>query len=378
MPEYEVLRLTWWLLLGILLIGFAITDGFDLGVAAIFRFVGRSNEERIALLESVEPVWEGNQVWLILGGGAVFAAWPMLYAAAFSSFYLAMLLLLAVLIIRPVGFTFRGKIDDPRWRNVWDWALCVSGLAASLLFGVAFGNLFIGVPFHLDELSRPVYAGSFISLLHPFALLSGIVSLAMLIMQGATWAAFKVEAPMSDRAAGVARIAALVLLVAFTLAGIWLASGLDGLRITSQIDGNGPSNPLLKEVQSAPGAWLDNLNSHPLLWFAPLLAYVSAITVWLAVRRRAAALAFVASSLTQAGVILTAGFSLFPFLLPSSTHPASSLTVWDASSSRLTLFIMLICVIVFLPIVLAYTAWVFRVLRGQVTLAHVREQGQRY
>ena len=179
MPEYEVLRLTWWLLLGILLIGFAITDGFDLGVAAIFRFIGRTNDERIALLESVEPVWEGNQVWLILGGGAVFAAWPLLYAAAFSSFYLAMLLLLAVLIIRPVGFTFRGKIDDPRWRNVWDWALCVNGLAASLLFGVAFGNLFIGVPFHLDELSRPVYRGSFISLLHPFALLAGIVSLAM-------------------------------------------------------------------------------------------------------------------------------------------------------------------------------------------------------
>ena len=132
MPEYEVLRLIWWLLLGILLIGFAITDGFDLGVAAIFRFIGRSNDERMALLESVEPVWEGNQVWLVLGAGAVFAAWPMLYAAAFSSFYLAMLLLLAVLIIRPVGFTFRGKIDDPRWRNVWDWALCINGLRIGL------------------------------------------------------------------------------------------------------------------------------------------------------------------------------------------------------------------------------------------------------
>jgi cytochrome d ubiquinol oxidase subunit II len=378
MPEYEVLRLIWWLLLGILLIGFAITDGFDLGVAAIFRFIGRTNDERIALLESVEPVWEGNQVWLILGGGAVFAAWPLLYAAAFSSFYLAMLLLLAVLIIRPVGFTFRGKIDDPRWRNVWDWALCVNGLAASLLFGVAFGNLFIGVPFHLDELSRPVYRGSFISLLHPFALLAGIVSLAMLIMQGATWAAYKVEAPLSERAARFARIAALLLLVAFTLAGVWLAAGFDGLRITSEIDGNGPSNPLLKQVQSAPGAWLDNFKSHPLLWLAPLLAYASTIAVLLAVRRRAGLLAFVASSLTQAGIILTAGFSLFPFMLPSSTHPASSLTIWDASSSRLTLFLMLIAVIVFLPIVLAYTAWVFRVLRGQVTLAHVRESREHY
>ena len=378
MPEYEVLRLIWWLLLGILLIGFAITDGFDLGVAAIFRFIGRSNEERVALLESVEPVWEGNQVWLVLGAGAAFAAWPMLYAAAFSSFYLAMLLLLAVLIIRPVGFTFRGKIDDARWRNVWDWALCTNGFASALLFGVAFGNLFVGVPFHLDELSRPVYSGGFFSLLSPFALLSGAISLAMLIMHGASYAALKVEAPMGDRAARVGRVAALVLIAAFTLAGLWLANGIDGLRITSVIDGNGPSNPLLKTVQPATGAWIDNFKNLPALWLAPLAGYVGTVTVWFALRRRALRLGFIASATAQAGIILTAGFSLFPFLLPSSTHPASSLTVWDASSSRLTLFIMLIAVIIFLPIILAYTTWVFRVLRGQITLAHVREQREHY
>jgi cytochrome d ubiquinol oxidase subunit II len=377
MPEYEVLRLIWWLLLGILLIGFAITDGFDLGVAAIFRFVGRSNEERMALLESVEPVWEGNQVWLVLGAGAAFAAWPMLYAAAFSSFYLAMLLLLAVLIIRPVGFTFRGKIDDPRWRDVWDWALCINGFASALLFGVAFGNLFIGVPFHLDELSRPVYSGGFFSLLHPFALLSGVISLAMLIMHGASYAALKVEAPMGNRAAHVGRIAALILIAAFSLAGLWLANGIDGLRITSVIDGNGPSNPLLKTVHSASGAWIDNFRGQPALWLAPLAAYVASITVWFALSKRAR-LAFIASAVAQAGIIFTAGFSLFPFLLPSSTHPASSLTVWDASSSRMTLFIMLIAVIVFLPVILAYTAWVFRIMRGQITLAHVREQAKHY
>ncbi len=377
MPEYEVLRFIWWLLLGILLIGFAVTDGFDLGVAAIFRFVGRSNEERMALLESVEPVWEGNQVWLVLGAGAAFAAWPMLYAAAFSSFYLAMLLLLAVLIIRPVGFTFRGKIDDPRWRHVWDWALCINGFASALLFGVAFGNLFIGVPFHLDELSRPVYSGGFFSLLHPFALLSGVISLAMLIMHGASYAALKVESPMGNRAAHVGRIAALVLIAAFSLAGLWLANGIEGLRITSVIDGNGPSNPLLKTVHPASGAWIDNFRSHPALWLAPLAAYVASITVWFALSKRAR-LAFIASAVTQAGIIFTAGFSLFPFLLPSSTHPASSLTVWDASSSRLTLFIMLIAVIVFLPVILAYTAWVFRIMRGQITLAHVREQAKHY
>src|SRR5581483_421310 len=140
MCDYETLRLIWWAILGALLIGFAVSDGFDLGVGAIFRFVGRTDHERRALLEAVEPVWEGNQVWFILGGGAAFAAWPLLYAASFSGLYLALFLVLIALILRPVGFAFRGKLEDARWRNVWDWALFVAGAAPALLFGVAFGN----------------------------------------------------------------------------------------------------------------------------------------------------------------------------------------------------------------------------------------------
>ncbi|HKE44295.1 MAG TPA: cytochrome d ubiquinol oxidase subunit II [Steroidobacteraceae bacterium] len=378
MPDYETLRFIWWLLLGVLLIGFAVTDGFDLGVAAIFRFVGRSQDERDALVESIEPVWEGNQVWFVLGGGAAFAAWPPLYAAAFSSFYLAMLLLLVTFIIRPVGFAFRGKVDDRRWRAAWDWGLCVAGLMASVLFGVAFGNLFVGVGFHLDALSRPVFTAGFFSLLNPFALLCGVVSLAMLLMHGATYAAMKVEAPMGPRAARIGRIAALVLLIAFTVAGVWVATGIDGLRITSVVDGNGPSDPLRKTVEAAAGAWLDNYRAHAALWLAPLAAYLGSLGVVLAIRSQAHRLAFLASGAALTGIILTGGFSLFPFLLPSSTHAASSLTVWDASSSQLTLFIMLLAASIFLPIVLLYTTWVFRVLRGQVTLAHVREQRGHY
>ena len=204
MPDYEALRLIWWAILGVLLIGFAVTDGFDLGVCAIFKFVGRSDDERRALLESVEPVWEGNQVWFILGGGAVFAAWPLLYAASFSSLYLAMFLVLAGFILRPVGFAFRGKLTEPRWRTACDWALVVGGSVPSLLFGVAFGNLFIGVPFHFDAMMRPIYTGGFFNLLQPFALLSGLVSLSMLTLHGATYAAFKVEGALGARAAGLA------------------------------------------------------------------------------------------------------------------------------------------------------------------------------
>ena len=186
MLSYEILRVIWWLILGVLLIGFAVTDGFDMGVGAIFRFIGRTDDERRALLESIEPVWEGNQVWFILGGGAVFAAWPLLYAAAFSGLYLAMFLILVALILRPVGFMFRGKLVEARWRNAWDWALFVGGAVPPLLFGVAFGNLFLGVPFHFDDLQRSIYTGAFFNLLHPFALLCGLVSLSMLVMHGAT------------------------------------------------------------------------------------------------------------------------------------------------------------------------------------------------
>ena len=374
MLDYETLRVIWWLLLGVLLIGFAVTDGFDLGLGALFRFIGRTDLERRALLESIEPVWEGNQVWFILGGGAVFAAWPLLYAASFSGLYLAMFLVLLALILRPVGFAFRGKLEDPRWRNVWDWALFAGGAVPALLFGVAFGNLFLGVPFHLDDLARPVYTGSFVGLLHPFALLTGIVSLSMLLMHGAAYAAMKVEDPMAGRARRAGFWAAITLVAGFTAAGLWLTYGIDGLYVTGPLDTAAPSNPLRKTVGSATGAWTANFAAYAWMWLAPVLAYGGALLAAWLLRAGRAGMAFSASGVALAGVILTAGFGLFPFLMPSSTHAPSSLTVWDASSSRMTLAIMLIAVLIFLPLVLAYTAWVFRVLRGTVTLEHVRKQ----
>jgi cytochrome d ubiquinol oxidase subunit II len=372
MPNYETLRLIWWLILGVLLIGFAVTDGFDMGVCAIFKFVGRGDDERRALLESVEPVWEGNQVWFILGGGAVFAAWPLLYAAAFSSLYLAMFLLLAGLIVRPVGFAFRGKLTQPAWRGTCDWALFVSGAVPALLFGVAFGNLFIGVPFHFDPLMRPVYTGGFFNLLHPFALLCGLVSLSMLVMHGATYASFKVAGALGERAAGIAKVAALAFTLVFVAAGIWIVAGLDGWRITSMANEAGPSNPLLKTVVYDRGAWLGNYRAHGLLWLAPVAGVGSALLTYQLQRVHRAGAALFTSGVALAATILTAGIALFPFLMPSSTSPNDGLTIWDASSSAKTLFTMLIAVIVFLPLVLAYTAWVHRVLRGQISLDAIR------
>jgi cytochrome bd ubiquinol oxidase subunit II len=370
-PDYETLRLTWWLILGVLLIGFAVMDGFDLGVGATFRFIGRNDDERRALLESIEPVWEGNQVWFIVGGGAVFAAWPLLYAASFSGLYRAMFLVLVALILRPVGFTFRGKLTEPRWRNGWDWALTIGGAVPALLFGVAFGNLFLGLPFHYDELQRPVFTGSFFGLLHPFALLVGVVSLAMLIMHGNAYAALKVGEPMSQRAAAVSRAAAVVFVVAFIIGGIWV-DHLEGAHIVAGADPMGPSNPLNKLVLQLPGAWLANYRQHPLLWLLPLLGVVGAAANWTWLGAQRAGRAFLASCVSVAATILTAGVALFPFLMPSSSQPAHGLTIWDASSSAYTLGVMLVAVMILLPIILAYTAWVFHVLRGRITLEEIR------
>jgi cytochrome d ubiquinol oxidase subunit II len=370
MWDYAMLRVIWWLLLGALLIGFAITDGFDLGVGAIFRFVGRSEAERRALLEAVEPVWEGNQVWFVLGGGAAFAAWPLLYAASFSGLYPAMFLVLVALILRPVGFTFRDKIAAAGWRNLWDWALFVGGAVPALLLGVAVGNLLLGVPFHFDDMLRPSYTGSFLGLLHPFALLIGLVSLSMLILHGAAYAALKVGEPMASRASAVGRAAALAFMALYALAGGW-AAGIDGQSIVGAIDPQGPSNPLLKHVAVSAGGWFHNYHEHGLLWLIPAVAFLAAGACWLLLRLGRPGMAFLSSALLQAATILTAGTSLYPFLMPSSTHPDQGLTLWDASSSAKTLRIMLVAVIVFLPMVLAYTAWVFRVLKGRITLDRV-------
>jgi cytochrome bd ubiquinol oxidase subunit II len=363
MSEYEILRFIWWALLGILLIGFAIMDGFDLGTAALLPFVARDDVERRVAINTVGPVWEGNQVWFILGGGAIFAAWPALYAASFSGFYLAMFLVLATLILRPAGFKYRSKLDAPRWRTLWDYALFAGGIVPALVFGVAFGNLFEGVPFGFDGDLRMNSTITLLSLLNPFALLVGLVSLSMIVLHGAVWLNLKTEGAVKARASAIIPYAALVFAILFALAGLWL-SHLQGFQIVGQLPHDGPSNPLNKAVTLVPGGWFANVALYPALWLTVAVAYLGALGAVLL--RTRPGLAFIASALVPFGTIATAGVALFPFLMPSSSRPNESLTVWDASSSRLTLAIMLATVIIFLPIVIAYTAWVYRVMRGPV------------
>ena len=365
--DYEILRVIWWALLGILLIGFAIFDGFDLGTAILLPFVGRNDLERRLLINSVGPVWEGNQVWFILGGGASFAAWPPLYAASFSGFYLAMFVVLLALILRPVAFKFRGKLDNAAWRTVWDCALFIGGFVPALIFGVAFGNVLQGVPFHFDDDLRPLYTGGFFDLLNPFALLCGLVSVAMLTAHGAVYVWMKTAEALAERTRRVGIAASLATFALFAAAGIWVYAGISGYAITGTIDHAGPSNPLRKTVEVAVGAWFDNYRIHPWTTIAPLLGLIGPLLTALLLARRKPLGAFLASAIGLLGIIATPGVAMFPFILPSSAEPKASLTVWDASSSQLTLFIMLIAVVIFLPIVLAYTAWVYRVLHGKIT-----------
>jgi len=372
MFDYETLRVIWWLLMGIVLIGFAVMDGFDLGAAAFVRILAHDDDERRSVIETFEPYWEGNQVWFILGGGAVFAAWPYLYAASFSGFYFAILLVLLALIVRPVSLNVRNKVDDARWRAVWDGCITFTGVVPALLFGVAIGNLFLGVPLRYDETMRITYDGGLIGLLRPFALLAGLVSLTMILMHGATYLAMKADALIAQRAQRALSLIAPLYALLYIAAGAWLAFGVTGFRIDGRAITDGPSNPLLKQA-SIGGSWLLNGPLGRWACVAAAIAIVAALVTPLLARRGANLAAFMTSSTAIAGTVLSAGFALFPFLMPSSLDPRSSLTVWDASSSQFTLGLMLFVTAVLLPIVIGYTSWVFRVMRGRVSLEHIRK-----
>lgn len=357
MFDYETLKLVWWVLIGVLLIGFALTDGFDMGAMALMPFVGKTDNERRVAINTIAPHWDGNQVWFITAGGALFAAWPMVYAVAFSGLYWAMLLVLFALFCRPVGFDYRSKLENTRWRSAWDWALFVGGAVPALVFGVAFGNLFLGLPFQLDDMMRSSYHGSFFALLNPFALLCGVVSLSMLCAHGGAWLMMRTEGDLAARSRTATYLSALVFLIGFLLAGSWLALGIKGMSLAGAFDAGAALNPLHKQVLADNAGWLGNYGRYPLTMGAPVLGVLGALLAILASTGRRAGLAFTGSSLMIVGAICTAGFALFPFVFPSSLDAASSLTVWDAVSSQKTLGIMFVVACIFVPIILLYTLW---------------------
>lgn len=372
--DYETLKLVWWLLVGVLFIGFAVTDGMDMGVGTLLPFLGKNDAERRVIINTVGPHWDGNQVWLITAGGAIFAAWPLVYGAAFSGFYFAMLLALFALFFRPVGFDYRSKIENKAWRNAWDWGLFIGGAVPALVFGIAFGNLLQGVPFHLDELLRPYYTGSFFALLNPFALLAGLISLSMLMLHGAIWLQLRTAEPIASRAKAWAKVTGLATIIGFALAGLWVTFFVDGFRVVSMPPTDAIPNPLTKEVAIEPFAWLANYGRYPWTLLFPIMGFAGlGYAVSLSMQDRAG-LGLVMSGVGITGIIMTAGAAMFPFIMPSSTNPGSSLIAWDATSSHLTLTVMFWAAVIFIPIILAYTTWTYARMWRRITVEEIEAQ----
>ncbi|HKB60384.1 MAG TPA: cytochrome d ubiquinol oxidase subunit II [Gallionellaceae bacterium] len=371
MLDYETLKIIWWVLVGALLLGFAIMDGHDMGVGTLLPFAGKTDVERRIMINTVGPHWDGNQVWFITAGGAIFAAWPLVYATAFSGFYWAMLAVLWSLFFRPVGFDYRSKIENPKWRRTWDWGLFVGGFVPPLIFGVAFGNLLQGVPFHFDNDLRSFYTGSFWELLNPFALLAGVVSSAMITSHGANYLMIRTEGDIFRRVRTASLVFGAITLAAFAAAGVWIASGIKGFAITSVVDPNALPNPMDKTVVQETGAWLKNYTLYPATMLVPGAAFAGGLLAMLAAFLKKPLTAFVGSSISMLGIIGTAGVSLFPFVMPSSTDPRSSLTVWDSVSSQFTLGLMLVATIIFLPIIIVYTSWAYKKMSGKITEAFI-------
>jgi cytochrome d ubiquinol oxidase subunit II len=332
------LNTTWFLLVGVLIIGYAILDGFDLGVGIIHLFTRNEDEKRIAM-NSIGPVWDGNEVWLLTGGGALFAAFPIVYATIFSAFYIAFMLLLAALIFRAVAFEFRGKVESASWRKLWDYAFGIGSLLPAILFGVAIGNIIRGLPIN----GNGYYIGTFIDLLNPFSILIGLLSLTMFIMHGSIYLAMKIEGEFRRRVIGWTNTTWVIFVLLYVLS-----------TFISLFEA-----PFLFE----------GILRNPIFWVLFILLLISVLYQPIAVKAKRFFQAFLASSITIATMIGLVAVSLFPRLVPSNISLDFSLTIYNASSSQNTLTAMLVIALIGMPIVIAYTIFIYRVFKGKTVIS---------
>jgi len=326
----------WFILLGVLLIGYAILDGFDLGVGALHLFA-KTDEDRRIMINSIGPVWDGNEVWLITGGGAMFAAFPHVYATVFSGFYLAMMLLLVGLIFRAVSLEFRSKRPMKWWRDTWDIAFSVSSILIPLLMGVALGNIIIGIP--VDQTKE--YVGGFFNLLNPYALLFGITTVALFVMHGALYISMKTEGNLHEKTKIWARNSSIVFVI------LYIMTTISTLYIPHMI---------------AP------FKQTPILAIFILLSMLTIANISRTIRLSNYKDAFLSSSLSIAILMILVGIGLHPNLVISTLDPAFNLTIYNAASSQKTLGIMLTIALIGMPLVIVYFSVIYRVFRGKVKL----------
>ena len=337
------LQTIWFFLWGLLWALFFMTDGFDFGIGTLYPFIARNDDEKRVMLNAVGPLWDGNEVWLVAAGGVTFAAFPLVYAVMFSSLYSALMLILFALILRGVAFEFRGKVDHPRWRQVWDVCIFVGSLTPALLFGVAFANIFQGIP--IDEAG--IYHGTLFTLLNFYGLLGGLLFLSLFLVHGALWLAIRSEGELHDRAALTANWLWPVLLV---VAVVFLIATKFETRL------------------------YDNYLANPALFVVLVLDMIALLGIKVFLFKKAYFKAWFSSALTIVLCTFFGVIGLFPNLFPSSMNTDYSLTAYNASSSPLTLKIMLIVVLIFIPIILAYQIWAYNLFKGKVTKADLAHE----
>ena len=377
MEIYLLLKVIWWILLGVLLMGLGVMVGMDMGVGTILRYVGRNDIERRVVINGIGPHWDGNQVWFILGGGAIFAAFPLIYGTAFSGFYVVMLLLLWSMIVRPLAFEYRSKKESLAWRSGWDWMLFVSGFLPMLVFGAAIGNVLQGVPFHFSWNLTSYYTGSFLALFNPFAILCGLMSVALACFMGAATVANGADGVIAERARKVSTVSGLVSIVLFVIGGIWMRS-ISFFVLDAAPSGNLPQIPLQQTVSTQVGALYNNYAAHPVLWLLPVVAILALAYGIVAARGGKSHLSWWCGALAWIGVIGSVGAAMFPFMMPSSSDPSHSLTLWNSSSSQLTLTWMTGFALVFVPLILWYTSWCYYVMRGKVKAEDIERDEHAY
>lgn len=330
------LQLIWFILWGLLWAIYFITDGFDLGIGTIYPFLGKSGNDRRVMLNSMGPLWDGNEVWLLTAGGVTFAAFPTVYAVMFSSLYSALMLLLFALILRGVAFEFRSKVEAPGWRRIWDGCIFVGSFLPALLIGVAFANIFRGLPIDANGL----YQGNLLTLLNPYGLLGGVLFVLLFLIHGAVWLAVKSQGELHHRAMATANRVWPVLLVA---AVIYLVASFFATRL------------------------YDNYLAHPALFIVILATVAALLGIKLFLKQQAVFKAWFASALTIIGATFYGVLGLYPDMFPSNIDPEFSLTAHNASSSPLTLKIMLMVALIFVPLVLAYQGWAYKTFSGKIT-----------
>lgn len=364
MLDYVFLKLVWWALIGVVLIVYATTAGYDAGVTMIMPFLRREIDRRVVLNTSA-PVWDGNLTWIVFAGGGLFVVWPVVYSTAFSGFYAAMLCILWPFFFRATGFDYRSKIQRHGWRRFWDFGLFVSGGLPVFIFGMLMGNCLLGFPFHFDEKTlRVFYTGNFGQLLNGFGILAGCVSVLMILMHGAAYIQRRTEGRLRKMGQRLFNVFAVLVLLGFSGAGLLMVYSIKGYILVASA-ANPVLHPTANVVTQSPGAWIESYRTYPWKYYPPVIAYLALFAGLWANHIRWRVFCFWCSAVAVGGIIATAGVTLFPFLMPSSTFPSQSLTVWNATSSQYALDIMLYVGVALLLVILCYKIFAFHTLWSQ-------------